>query len=181
MYSEKVENYYLRDRLDNHNDFKQQLLSLIDNTQDGNLVDDNNDIAKLDYNNHADFDRPWVKLLLPILVEKLGRMVYSIGYDGIIIKAIWYQQYKQNSLHNWHVHSDMYTGVYYLEYPSGAPATELYDNKLKSPNVSEGDVVMFPSITPHRSPKVINDVRKTVISYNFNVNDLNEERLKQLK
>ena len=44
MYSEKVENYYLRDRLDNHNDIKQQLLSLLGNTQDGNLVDDNNNI-----------------------------------------------------------------------------------------------------------------------------------------
>ena len=181
MYSEKVENYYLRDRLDNHNNIKQQVLSLIGNTQDGNLVDDSNSIAKLDWSNHADFDRPWVKFLLPILVEKLGRMVYSIGYESIIVKAIWYQQYKQNSIHNWHVHSDNYTGVYYLEYPSGAPATELYDNKLNAPNVSEGDVVMFPSITPHRSPKVINDIRKTIISYNFNVSHLNEERLKQLK
>ena len=185
MFKLPIQNYYLRDKLDNHNDIKQEVLSLICNTQDGNFIENkdnqNNNISKLDWNNNGDFDRPWVKLLLPTLIEKLGRMAYDIGYEGILLKSIWYQQYEKNSIHDWHTHSENYTGVYYLEYPTGAPATELYDTKLQIPNVNEGDVVMFPSMTPHRAPTVTSDLRKTIISYNFNVLQLNQEQLKKVK
>jgi len=185
IYKQAIQNYYLRDKLDNHNDIKNEILVMIHNAHDGNLIDNQNNqdnqISKLDWNSHADFDRPWVKLLLPSLIDKLGLMAYSMGYEGIFMKSIWYQQYEKNSIHDWHVHSENYTGVYYLEYPNGAPATELFDTKLNIPNVSEGDVVMFPSMTPHRAPRVTSDLRKTIVSYNFNVHQLNQERLKQVK
>ena len=108
-------------------------------------------------------------------------MAYFIGYGGIEMKAVWYQQYLKNSIHGWHVHSENYTGVYYLEYPLAAPPTELWDNKLKVPEVSEGDVVMFPAMTPHRAPMVTNDIRKTIVSFNFNVIELNTKRLEEFK
>lgn len=184
MHRLAIQNYYVRDKLDNHKDIKDNLLSLIDKEPDPNLVDVgeyNNNIDKLDWKKHADFERPYIKVLLPSLIKKLGEMAYSIGYQGIMLKAMWYQQYNKNSIHDWHVHSENFTGVYYLEYPDGAPATELFGNNLEVPNVSEGDVVMFPAMTPHKAPMVQGDLRKTIISYNFNVHMLNDKKLKEVR
>ena len=108
-------------------------------------------------------------------------MAYSIGYHSVFVKALWFQQYTKNSIHDWHVHSENYTGVYYLEYPDGAPATKLYGDNLIVPDVNEGDVVMFPAMTPHQAPMVMNDNRKTIISYNFNVSELNLDKLKEVR
>ena len=51
----------------------------------------------------------------------------------------------------------------------------------KIPDVDEGDVVMFPSMTPHRAPKVENDIRKTIVSFNFNVLKIHENKLMEFK
>ena len=106
---------------------------------------------------------------------------WLIGYHSVLVKALWYQQYTKNSIHDWHVHSENYTGVYYLEYPDGAPATKLYGYDVITPSVNEGDVVMFPAMTPHQAPMVMNDGRKTIISYNFNVSELNLDKLKEVR
>jgi len=185
MFTLPVQNHYIRNKLSKHDFYKPLILEKISKEQDPSLVDFNdggeNNISKLDWDHHEDFDRPWVKQLLPTLSNKLAEMSHFIGYDGIVMKAIWYQQYLKDSIHGWHVHSENYTGVYYLEYPLGAPPTELWDNKLKIPEVSEGDVVIFPAMTPHRAPMVKNDIRKTIVSFNFNVIELNLKRLEEFK
>ena len=185
MFRLPIQNHYIRDKLHEHDLYKSLILQTISREQDSSLVDFSdgaeNNISKLDWENHANFDRPWVKQLLPTLINKLGEMSHFIGYGGIEMKAIWYQQYLKDSIHGWHVHSENYTGVYYLEYPSGAPPTELWDNMLRIPEVSEGDVVMFPAMTPHRAPMIKNDIRKTIVSFNFNVYKLNTKRLEEFK
>ena len=40
---------------------------------------------------------------------------------------------------------------------------------------------MFPAMTPHQAPMVMNDNRKTIISYNFNVSELNLDKLKEVR
>ena len=52
---------------------------------------------------------------------------------------------------------------------------------MKAPDVNEGDIVMFPSMTPHRAPKVENDIRKTIVSFNFNVLKIHENKLREFK
>ena len=59
--------------------------------------------------------------------------------------------------------------------------TQLYDTEMKAPDVNEGDIVMFPSMTPHRAPKVENDIRKTIVSFNFNVLKIHENKLREFK
>jgi len=185
VHIEFIKNYYVRDRLDNHKAIKLQALSLIDHANNDGVEDINENynskISKLDWKHNADFERPWVKIILPSLTKKLDEMIDAIGYKSIDMKVIWYQQYTKNCMHDWHVHSENYTGVYYLEYPDGAPATNLYDDGMLTPQVSEGDVVIFPAMTPHQAPMVKSDGRKTIISYNFNVSDLNSNYLKEIR
>ena len=76
---------------------------------------------------------------------------------------IWFQQYNHNETHGWHTHSENYTGVYYLEMPTG-PQTQIFDGEIRNLPVQEGDLVIFPSFLIHRAPPVLNNNRKTMIS-----------------
>ena len=179
----KVELNIFKQDVEEHQTLKPILLDLIN--KDGSP--EYREGYKTDY--HSDYeigDSPpkYKKLFVDRIVSKYN---YEISnYLGVLnlkkdIGDIWYQQYLKDSIHGWHVHSENYTGVYYLEYPVNAPPTELWDNSLKIPEVSEGDVVMFPAMTPHRAPMVKNDIRKTIVSFNFNVIELNTKRLKEFK
>ena len=44
---------------------------------------------------------------------------------NVQLNDVWYQQYLEGDSHGWHVHSDHFTGVYYLEYPRGCSKTEI--------------------------------------------------------
>ena len=180
-----ITNYYISDDMPNHNTIKKDVLSMIDEAPNSNLSGtDNffeNEISKLDFNEHGDMNRPWVKRILPEFLDKVGKMVYDIGYMKIHLKALWYQQYKKNDVHDWHVHGENFTGVYYIEYPEGAPATRLYDTKLIVPEIKEGTICVFPANTPHIAPKIDDDLRKTIISFNFNVIEMNANKLEELR
>ena len=91
-----------------------------------------------------------------------------------MIKKLWFQQYVQNDYHGWHIHGDNYTGVYYLDFPKGSSKTELIDqkdiNKKITVNAKEGDIIIFPSFIIHRSPKIKENIKKTIISFNIEMN-----------
>jgi predicted 2-oxoglutarate/Fe(II)-dependent dioxygenase YbiX len=97
---------------------------------------------------------------------------------------MWYQQYIQNDTHTWHIHGENYTGVYYLELPKDSPKTELIDqldlNKKISIEAIEGDVIIFPSFIIHRSPKITNNLKKTIISFNLNFTKVKESIFSKL-
>ena len=53
--------------------------------------------------------------------------------------------------------------------------TEFYDTTKKQKftlDVKEGDIVVFPSFIPHRSPAIVTNDRKTIISCNVNLLDI---------
>ena len=147
MFKFPIQNYYVRDKLNEHNFVKPLVLEAIDKREDHDLVDygneEDNNISKLDWNYANDFNRDWVKIVSPMLIKKLGEMAYTLGFESIVVKNMWYQQYQKDNVHGWHTHSENYTGVYYLEYPDGAPATQLYDISMKIPNVNEGQKTLF--------------------------------------
>jgi hypothetical protein len=87
----------------------------------------------------------------------------------------WFQQYLRHDTHPWHTHGACnLSTVYYLELPE-ATATEFIDpisQQIMTFDVSEGDVITFPSLLVHRSPVNRTNQRKTVISINSNVNTI---------
>ena len=95
----------------------------------------------------------------------------ALGYQSAIIDEFWFQQYVTGNEHGWHTHGSNFTGVYYLELDESSPKTEIIEpsrqDKKIVMDVHEGDVLMFPSYTIHRAPTIMNDVRKTIVSFNF--------------
>jgi len=74
-------------------------------------------------------------------------------------------------MHSWHTHGENFTGVYYVELNEKSPKTQIVNpfdsHSVYELDVSEGDMVIFPSYTLHRAAKMTNDIRKTIISFNF--------------
>ena len=134
-------------------------------------------ISRCDWNYSRDWNRPWFKLFRPNFDLSVRKMLGESHYDAPLdIQDTWFQQYHNNDCHGWHIHGHQFTGVYYLEFPRGAPLTEIvspFSNKKKRINVREGDIIVFPSVWIHRAPH--NKIkRKTIISFNFNFKDNDE-------
>ena len=168
-----------------HNIMKDTLMTMIEKSYNDNLnVKDDyygDEIHRLDWSKNLDYDREWVKYIKPRLQEHFEICANDLNYKGCKIKGLWYQQYIKNNTHGWHIHGENYTGVYYLELPKNSPKTELLDqvninNKIIIQAV-EGDIVIFPSFIIHRSPKIVSNTRKTIISFNLNFTKIKESIL----
>jgi hypothetical protein len=170
-----LESFYTIGPLLAHNEIKQQILESLDHAQTDTLVmrdsyyDDS--VSKLDWSRAQDFSRPWVRLLKPHIQDYLDKLAVALGYQSSVIDEFWFQQYTNGDSHGWHTHGSNFTGVYYLELDETSPKTEIIEpsrqNKKITLDVKEGDIVMFPSYTIHRAPIIKNDIRKTIVSFNF--------------
>ena len=170
-----LESFYTIGKLPNHEQLRQPLLDLLDNAKTDTLVMKDNyytdSVNKLDWDHARDFTRPWVKLLKPHIEDYLNKLAVALGYQSSIIDEFWFQQYVNGDSHGWHTHGSNFTGVYYLELDNNSPKTEIIEpikqNKKIVLDVKEGDIVMFPSYTIHRAPIINNNIRKTIVSFNF--------------
>tara|TARA_B100000902_G_scaffold353269_1_gene364574 strand:+ start:947 stop:1483 length:537 start_codon:yes stop_codon:yes gene_type:complete len=93
------------------------------------------------------------------------------------ISSFWFQQYYFGDSHEWHLHGNSTISMsYFLELDDQKYSTEFVDIEKKKTfqlNVSEGDVIIFPSHIIHRSPIIKSDSRKTAIAINLNLNAIN--------
>lgn len=183
--------FYCVDSLKEHDQLKSKILECIDNisiTSETSWLSKNNyytdSITKLDWNMGNDFTRPWVKLFLPSFMNKVEFMFDKLGYHGVKLNDIWFQQYHQGDTHGWHVHGSTFTGVYYLEFSEESPCTQLLNpfsqNEIVNVDAKEGDILIFPSYVIHRAPEVKSDQRKTIISFNIDIEYITEKILKTI-
>jgi hypothetical protein len=168
---------------------KDALLNCIDNEPSSSFesIDQyyGDRVYKLDWDNSFDNSRSWVKLIKSKLESKLINMANNAGYQTATIERLWFQQYVLGNTHGWHTHGDNFTGVYYLELPNNAPKTQLVEpysqSEILTPDVKEGQIILFPSYVIHRAPLVVNqNLRKTIISFNVNLENIKEEVLRSL-
>jgi ectoine hydroxylase-related dioxygenase (phytanoyl-CoA dioxygenase family) len=126
---------------------------------------------KLDWKDAKDFSRPWVQYFLNYFIPEIIDIKNELYYEECHLIEMWFQQYRQNNMHSWHTHGENFTGVYYVELNEKSPKTQIVNpfdsHSVYQLDVSEGDIVIFPSYTLHRAPKMVHDTRKTIISFNF--------------
>ena len=142
-------------------------------------------IGKLDWFRSKDFEnRPWVNLCWDMVTSKLNSMIYKqYGLNGIDMNDFWFQQYVTGDAHGWHIHSQNFTGVYYLELPENDDNETkiLSGNEMITPEVKEGDICLFPSFAIHSAPKITSTKRKTILSYNFDMMGITSEQYDRIE
>lgn len=161
-------------KLKNHDSLKEKLLSAINNTiLVEKIFGPNNHITRCDWGpGRFDSTREWLKILQFDLNEHLKEWIKQFNYEKFTITEIWFQQYAKDAKHSWHVHGSNFTSVYYLDLPDKTPKTQWVDpitGKANTFDVSEGDIITFPSWTIHRAPTNETDDMKTIISWNMDV------------
>lgn len=193
-----IPNLILKIKFPEHKKYKKELLKLIGEADDKRWVNTNdkyNDqLFKTDWPEANNWERPWIKLIGDSLFKSLENCAQSMGYTSITAHKIWYQQYAQGDVHNWHIHDGSYTGTYYVEFDKNCSTTEfLYPNDLNKSftiKVEEGDLLFFPCHLIHRSAVSKSKKMKSIISWNcdfvriqdkFTVNKTNIEILKEEK
>jgi len=171
-----LECYGFQDHFKHHAKIKNKLIKLLNTAQNDFDCHPNDKIDYLDWQNSENMERPWVKFIIPLLGEHFLKTIKHLKLNKVHIKNLWFQKYKKNGVHNWHVHSNNYTGVYYLKFPKGATKTQLVNkNKILEINAKEGDLVIFPSFVIHRSPKIIDNIEKIIISFNLDFDKIDDD------
>ena len=162
-------------QLIDHDIIKDSLLNCIKNDSHIESIDRDgyfdDKVSKCDFNLCRDFNRSWVKKLIPNLNISLKEMFSSMAYTGYSLMDLWYHQYKEGDTYGWHHHGTQYAGIYYLEFSKKCGRTQMcspYSFKKQKIEVQEGDVVIFPSHLIHRALPNGKE-RKTVISFNVNL------------
>ena len=109
-----------------------------------------------------DFAEPWVKAV--------NEHYHTSEFR---VEGFWFHQYVTGDIFNFHVHPKCNLSfIYYVELPDKSATTEFYHverDEVFQPDVSEGDIVIFPSYYPHRSPLITSASRKTILSGNISL------------
>jgi len=185
----KLNCFYSINKFKKHSSIKNLLLNFFEEQEnefvkieEGYYTDN---IHKLDWNQRENWNRKWTTIFIPLLLEHFNETSFELGFENIIFDAVWFQQYMKNGTHGWHIHNSNFTGVYYVELNENSPKTELVDpftlSKIITPNITEGDILIFPSSVIHRAPKVNDEKRKTIISFNITLGMISHDVLRRLK
>ena len=168
--------YAFLNKFKQHGSIKNKLLKLINKTIVDKECDPRDKIDALDWDNSVNIEREWVKFILPDLKKHFIDCIKHIHLKNVCIRNIWFQKYSKEGVHNWHVHSNNYTGVYYLKFPKGSSKTELIDREKIIPiDAKEGDIIIFPSFIIHRSSKMKENVKKMIVSFNLDFDAIDED------
>lgn len=162
---------YFKYKIKDHKLIKDSILSSINNMPEKSLfVENHSNISKVDWEIPREHSREYLIFLEPYLFNYMDILVQNTKYDTWEIHNIWFQQYEQSASHGWHVHTNcQFTNVYYLELPSDTPKTQIvnpFTKKVIHLDVEEGDIITFPSFIIHKAPIVKSNSRKTIISFN---------------
>ena len=183
----KIEKYFLnipilKTKFKGHELIQDDLIKSLNESKDSSWNNNegfyNDRLKKTDWPNAEYFDRSWVKKIFPYLQSNLDEFAKSLGYENVMLRKIWYQQYENDNIHNWHIHGDNYSGVYYLKMPSNNKTTYtqfLYPNDPDRSfliEAEEGDLIFFPAFLIHRAPALRSNTDKIIISWNLNFNSV---------
>ena len=174
--------FCLKKQLKEHKEIKKDLIKKINKTPSGQDVDSWTKIDKVDWFDCENFEREWVIFLKPYLQKLFIEFANEINVTECNIKKIWFQEYHKDGEHSWHVHDSNYTGVYYLNHDSSVQNTNYYDqynDEIKSFNVKEGDVVIFPSFLLHKALPNTSSKKRLIVSFNLDFDGISNQFIKK--
>jgi hypothetical protein len=166
----KFDFFYIKNVVIEHSSIKKPILNLINKIPTNKLIVPNENIFHTDWNLPKDFKREYLDYFLIYLEPYLKKIANFLSMEIIKLHNCWFQQYKKQNFHEWHVHPDAnYTNIYYLELPKKNMVTKFFNqnnNEYIEIEIKEGDLLTFPACVLHCSNPFYEDETKTIISFN---------------
>ena len=167
-------NLVWKHRLECHTQIKSQLLNLIDEYEQTNTSPDY--VTKTDFYDNLESFPEYFNVLSQNLTPLWDEICHKYWAGNFGIMGVWFQQYNNNDFHGWHFHGNSSISMsYFVELDDARYSTEFVDIEKEDTfqlECQEGDVIIFPSYTIHRSPLIRSDTRKTTIAINLNLGDV---------
>lgn len=172
--------YYIC-KIEDHAQLKPKLLDVLDKAEGRSSVQQYETISKSDWhtNQNGNYFRQnfiesesdnYYKILYPYIKDIIYNVIPDKNKDSFYVSQAWFHQYKKLNYYFYHDHPGVrWAIVYYLELPPDGPKTEFetIDEKPFSPDIEEGDMLVFPGWIKHRSPANKSKDRKTIIAFNL--------------
>lgn len=158
--------YIYKSKVKNHKEIKKTLLEQINLIPQNSIITNKSNILHSDWNLPPNMHREYSKLFFEIIKPHCSMILKDLKGEKCVLKNFWFQRYKENQFHGWHVHGNChFANVYYLECPKGA------GTKFKniSKECEEGDILSFPSFLPHMSSPLEKNSIKTIIAFNIDI------------
>lgn len=139
--------------------------------------------------NHLKYKKILLDAVKPALHEHaksyIKEDITGIKYKHNIMH-MWFHQMTDNDYTFWENHQYcQWSAIYFVEISDKKYVTEFLNpdnDEIIQPDVSEGDLVIFPSYVLHRAPKILNGKRKTTISWNMDIHSVyTDDQLNKLK
>ena len=170
-------NMILTIKFKRHLEVKDTLLEMIASTPSGNILEGQDKIQNTDWHHSGGQPQAYWNFVGPIIFQELEPIITEkLLPDSWSIKNAWFQQYETKDTHSWHVHpGSFWNAVYYIELPEDGPSTQMQmpiTREVITPQVTEGDIIIFPAVYRHRSAPNESKKRKTIISFNINANEV---------
>jgi hypothetical protein len=177
MKIEKLESFYIINKIEEHNQIKMELLNLINELPVKSYKTNLENISNTDWILPKDFERKYLKMFYETIRPYMNSIMSFLKTTEYTIHNGWFQQYTKNDFHDWHVHENSnYTNVYYLELPDNKMKTEILNistGGIIDIDVEEGDLITFPAHLHHRSKPIKDNLKKTIISFNSSFGGVN--------
>jgi len=161
--------------VEQHYKLKELMLSEIESIGSNPFDEGADKINNTDYYLHkSPQEKQYAHTFFEYAYNMMDLIYNRYGVSSIEVTDIWFQQYVNGDTHAWHVHPKTSVGfIYFVELPDSKYSTEFYHvekDTVVKPEVSEGEIIIFPGYYPHRSPRITSDCRKTIISGNISFN-----------
>jgi len=169
----KIENYFIKAKINEHDIIKPILLEQIESMGTHSLIEKEQQISNSDYHLSDYYTRNYFHVFNNTVVAKhlidLKNILLLGSSSNLIMNHYWFQQYKNNDFHSYHLHGTcFYSSVYYLELPEKSSKTtfKILDKEFDI-DVEEGDILTFPSSYLHCSKPNKSDFTKTIIGFDI--------------
>jgi cupin superfamily acireductone dioxygenase involved in methionine salvage len=152
----------------NHTQIKNDILQSISSMGSFSYRETINNITNTDWHLNNNYSRKYFEIVKPVLYNHIDLVKKTLGYKTLDIINYWFQQYYPGDYHGWHNHGKcVFSNVYYVDLAETSPKTQfkLGDTEFYV-DVSEGDIITFPSFLAHQSPINQSSFVKTVIAFN---------------
>ena len=156
-------------KINNWLDKKIKLLNLVDWSDKSCLTNEH----FTDYHKYKKGNAPYFSAFFDIIKDDLK------GFNNLEVRTLWAQRYNEQQHMNVHTHGVLgFSAVLYAEFDKKehkattfyAPFPNFIDGTCMNytPQVEEGDLLMFPSALMHAATPNISTKQRTIFSFNAN-------------
>ena len=109
------------------------------------------------------------EILLGLITPHLEAHAAEWGCQTVSTNNIWFAEYTDGAQFGWHTHEGCnMSAVYVIDLENPEDATQLHAPGQGINTMVSGELIVFPSMVPHKSP-VVNEGYKLIVGINWNM------------